>query len=63
MRRFDWVKEAPKVPEQDAVCECANDAYKKMGIHPIMLLAYRDNKLNSYEKAFFDHCNLLIEEA
>jgi hypothetical protein len=63
MRTFDWVKEAPKVPEKNAVCESANDVYRSLEIHPMVYLAYRDNKLNAYEKSFFEHCNLLFDEA
>lgn len=40
MRTFDWVKVAPEVPEVDAICESANCAYKSIGIHPLIFLAY-----------------------
>lgn len=63
MRTFDWVKEAPKVPEVDALCESANFAFKDLGLHPLIFEAYKKGNLNAYEKAFFDHCNLLFEEA
>jgi len=63
MRTFDWVEKAPEVPEINALCESANDAYKELEIHPLIYMAYKAGNLNAYEKAFYDHCNLLFEEA
>lgn len=63
MRTFDWVETAPTVPEVDALFETANDAYYNLGLHPLIFLAYKKGNLNSFEKAFFDHCQKLFEEA
>jgi hypothetical protein len=63
MRSFDWTDKETQVPEVKAIVENANDVYRNMKHHPLILLAYRDNCLNAYEKQYSEYCTGLFDEA